>query len=860
MKTLIQKHFLFISAVVILGVGIFWYLISSPKPQAEVGGGTPIVQKIEEMLFIKADENCQEPFHESGQVSPLCLKETILLEGQVGFQQAEEGYFFRNATLQGRSQLLEAELALNVNGNFVQESKFSNLDFPAEARLTKEMQFLFPNLFLAYGNSSPMDYVPFTEVPFTKIEEGIIKRFPPFWGNPLCWIADPNSEDPNKRPIAVYKAPHLQDPVGWIIKNCDQFWPEEYYGSNTTPPSPQSFPTESSEHNVISKVELQFENELDSVVLQGPTTIRQLPGESGVIDTEMLAMDLTGGGLTLVSDPNQLVSRGKAERTFSYPLDFPADSFFDVFFDITIPESNHDGDTPGDGEILDGDGFPTTTIQKLKPYSSFEGNWQPGVRLTSRIKEIPWWWSTFCSSGQIYLYTEEQINNVENFYPGETEPARIIYNFCQEIIPYDFGDAPDDAQAPKYPTLLSNNGARHLMFSAYNGFPILGSLIDADSDGQPSSGADGDNFLDINDEADGVLFDGSSFNIGGTLRGTASINGTGFLNAWADFNIDGDFADENEQIIIDEQVLTGNFEFNANIPEDAHFGFSYARFRLSRQEGLSFDGEARDGEVEDYKIELLPALSEGTSSGVDDEGNLSVFKGEALVTKLPPGTLTLGMTVDAEPGKALVSGVVLLDGKTKPLYIEIKDGTRFVCVIDAEVTSLAELPEAGENCNGTIIECPNDEDSYPCEIDEPYYIIRELRNSGGSEVTPPAAPPAAPVAGGAVSVAILQQMSQQQRLQEQQQLQQQLAQEVTSSQNILPSVTTPPMPKTAKIGKGSVWAIARGMLGPTATTPELIQLTKRILLLNNVCEKTWKMTGCKYNSRRLPYGFQFILP
>jgi hypothetical protein len=63
---------------------------------------------------------------------------------------------------------------------------------------------------------------------------------------------------------------------------------------------------------------------------------------------------------------------------------------------------------------------------------------------------------------------------------------------------YDFGDAP-----AVYPTLLANGGAYHLI-----GPVFMGPLIDAEPDGQPSPGADGD---DLNppggmDDEDGVFF------------------------------------------------------------------------------------------------------------------------------------------------------------------------------------------------------------------------------------------------------------------------------------------------------------------------------------------------------------------
>jgi hypothetical protein len=62
---------------------------------------------------------------------------------------------------------------------------------------------------------------------------------------------------------------------------------------------------------------------------------------------------------------------------------------------------------------------------------------------------------------------------------------------------HDFGDAPDSA----YPTTLANNAAYHHL----DGMTYLGALIDAETDGQPSGNADGDDLSDADDE-DGVYF------------------------------------------------------------------------------------------------------------------------------------------------------------------------------------------------------------------------------------------------------------------------------------------------------------------------------------------------------------------
>jgi hypothetical protein len=60
----------------------------------------------------------------------------------------------------------------------------------------------------------------------------------------------------------------------------------------------------------------------------------------------------------------------------------------------------------------------------------------------------------------------------------------------------DYGDAP-----ASYGTLLADDGARHQIVSGFH----LGATVDADFDGQPTIGADGDDNDGLDDE-DGVVF------------------------------------------------------------------------------------------------------------------------------------------------------------------------------------------------------------------------------------------------------------------------------------------------------------------------------------------------------------------
>jgi hypothetical protein len=166
---------------------------------------------------------------------------------------------------------------------------------------------------------------------------------------------------------------------------------------------------------------------------------------------------------------------------------------------------------------------------------------------------------------------------------------------------FDFGDAP-----PPYPTKLVNNGASH----SINWNVRMGNSLDNETDGLPDSYATGDDAL--NDDEDGVEF--LSNLVPGTLanvRVTASIAGK--LNAWVDFNKDGDWADPGEKVFTDASLVAGINLLIINIPVGALSGLTFARFRFNTQGGLSYTGPASDGEVEDYQV----LISQGAFSNQD---------------------------------------------------------------------------------------------------------------------------------------------------------------------------------------------------------------------------------------------------
>jgi hypothetical protein len=206
-----------------------------------------------------------------------------------------------------------------------------------------------------------------------------------------------------------------------------------------------------------------------------------------------------------------------------------------------------------------------------------------------------------------------------------------------EADPVDLGDAPGS-----YPTLRAQNGAGHAVSNL-----VLGSRVDSEPDGQPSIHADGDDVSPQGspDDEDGVV------TVGDWLPGNAvsvSVRAStqGFVDAWVDFNQDGDWSDGDEQIFASTPVSSGLNLLPLTIPSTALIGATTARFRISSAGGLSFDGLAPDGEVEDHEIYIA------TLASVDDvtvvEGDSGVTRAEFTVTLSSPSAATVEVLCDAD--------------------------------------------------------------------------------------------------------------------------------------------------------------------------------------------------------------------
>ena len=159
------------------------------------------------------------------------------------------------------------------------------------------------------------------------------------------------------------------------------------------------------------------------------------------------------------------------------------------------------------------------------------------------------------------------------------------------VLAADFGDAPQP-----YPTLIAENGARHEAVG-----PTLGVARDAETDGVHSPGANADGA-----DEDGVVFEVLRV---GQLNAVVTVSVTGApsgakLDAWIDFDQDGNWGGPAEKIFQSVPVSNGQNALTFDVPASTVDGIVLARFRLSTAGNLGVHGQAVDGEIEDLVLSI----------------------------------------------------------------------------------------------------------------------------------------------------------------------------------------------------------------------------------------------------------------
>ncbi|RJG17928.1 hypothetical protein D4A39_05395 [Alcanivorax profundi] len=231
-----------------------------------------------------------------------------------------------------------------------------------------------------------------------------------------------------------------------------------------------------------------------------------------------------------------------------------------------------------------------------------------------------------------------QNNNAYGNDPNTSTARRVSYlsfriNDFEDVVDgnLDYGDAPSSYGAGRQNVTTALGLGRGL-------------LPDHDAANQPTTAATGDDNDGSGgspteyDDEDGVFLNGSTLSNASVFPGQQSelsitTFGSGYLNAWIDWNRDGDFNDSGERVITNRQVTNNGETASGNgsssfitttpvsvtVPQNASAGQTYARFKFTRNTNPGIGSNANDGEVEDYRLTVAQQ-----SCNAEISGNLSL--------------------------------------------------------------------------------------------------------------------------------------------------------------------------------------------------------------------------------------------
>ncbi len=215
----------------------------------------------------------------------------------------------------------------------------------------------------------------------------------------------------------------------------------------------------------------------------------------------------------------------------------------------------------------------------------------------------------------------------------------------------------------------------------------------------------GESVLVYADDEDGVSFisdvnPNGNLSKGVTTPISVTVSGAGVLEAWIDFNADGDWNDPGEQIIgasTPNAIFSDTGQpftrvFNVTVPSFVTPPpvptTTYARFRVSRDGGLEPTGLALSGEVEDYPILIQSGLPPQIGLGQQ----VRVFNVQEDVA-----LLVLDASGNATPNtddNGLLSGII--DPNGDPIAIYSEDvGVRTLTTLSGELAGELDLASDG---------------------------------------------------------------------------------------------------------------------------------------------------------------------
>ncbi|MEM7584571.1 MAG: GEVED domain-containing protein [Acidobacteriota bacterium] len=271
--------------------------------------------------------------------------------------------------------------------------------------------------------------------------------------------------------------------------------------------------------------------------------------------------------------------------------------------------------------------------------------------------------------------------------PQELDPTDNVIELTLTEAAADFGDAP----AP-FPTLLADDGARHGIVGVLH----LGVTVEADADGQPEANALGDD-SDGRDDEDGVSFP-QPLLIGLSASIDIVASASGRLDAWFDWNRDGDWDDAGEKVFDGIAVSAGPISWPLMVPASAVAGDAFARFRLSSSGVASPTGPAADGEVEDYAVSVVAPSSLAIAGVTLAEGDAGTTPFRFTVSLTPASNVAVGVDFATQNGSADASDFQAVAGS-----LSFPPGT-LQQTVDVQV--LGDTLEEGDESFGVVLSNP----------------------------------------------------------------------------------------------------------------------------------------------------------
>ncbi len=155
--------------------------------------------------------------------------------------------------------------------------------------------------------------------------------------------------------------------------------------------------------------------------------------------------------------------------------------------------------------------------------------------------------------------------------------------------------------------------------------------IDSNGTGAPHRVVPGFHLGTLNNVDDGVFFP-TGFTPGEReeiiiFANQVSVS-PGYLQAWVDFNGDGDWKDAGEQILRNERLEDGQNTLTFRVPANARASAAAVRFRWGFEQNLQAFGASFGGEAEDYVVKIP---SQGTT-GLIATDDLAVVDGSDPLT------------------------------------------------------------------------------------------------------------------------------------------------------------------------------------------------------------------------------------